>query len=89
MITMAYDIIKYPLSTEKAIRMMEAENKLIFVVEKRATKADIKSAVEEAFNVKVKGVNTQLDHDGNKKAYVKLSFETPAIDVASNLGIMG
>ena len=39
-----YTIIKYPLSTEKSIRLMEAENKLIFVVNKSATKKEIKKA---------------------------------------------
>ena len=49
----AYNIIKYPLSTEKSIRLMEAENKLIFVVNKKATKKEIKAAVEEMFKVKI------------------------------------
>ncbi len=39
-------IIKYPLATEKSIRLMESENKLIFVVDKKATKSDIKKAIE-------------------------------------------
>ena len=34
----AYKIIQYPLSTEKSIRLMESENKLIFVVEPKAKK---------------------------------------------------
>jgi len=32
------EVIKYPLATEKSIRLMESENKLIFVVDRRATK---------------------------------------------------
>ena len=36
------NVIKNPLSTEKSIRLMEAENKMIFVVDKKATKTDIK-----------------------------------------------
>ena len=35
-----YSIIKCPLSTEKSIRLMESENKLIFVVNKKATKKE-------------------------------------------------
>ena len=37
-----YNIIKYPLSSEKSIRLMESENKLIFVVRKKASKKEIK-----------------------------------------------
>lgn len=81
------DVIKYPLSTEKSIRLMESENKLIFVVDIKADKKDIKKAIEETFNVKVKGVNTYI-LNGQKRAYVKFSEETPAIDIATNLGLM-
>jgi ribosomal protein uL23 len=81
-------IIKYPLSTEKSIRMMESENKLAFVVEERATKKEIKEDVEKRFSVKVVSVNTFTDMKGRKKAYVRLSDETPAIDVATKLGLM-
>ena len=80
--------IKYPLATEKSIRLMESENKLIFVVDKRSTKADIKRAIEEVFKAKVIKVNTFISPDGKKKAYVKFSMETPAIDIATNLGLM-
>ncbi|MBW2991164.1 50S ribosomal protein L23 [Candidatus Woesearchaeota archaeon] len=81
-------IIKYPLSTEKAIRLMESENKLVFVVDNKANKQEIKKAVEERFNAKVVQVRTINDSKGRKKAYVKFSPETPAIDMATRLGLM-
>lgn len=84
----SYKVIKHPLSTEKSLRLMESENKLIFVVDKSSTKQDIKKAVEEIFKAKVVKVNTLIDHAGKKRAYVKFSQETPAIDVATNLGLM-
>ncbi len=80
-------IIKYPVSTEKGIKLMEAENKLIFVVENASTKNEIKKAVEEMFKVKVESVNTFINA-GKKKAYVKISKETPAINVATQLGLI-
>ncbi|MBW2983679.1 50S ribosomal protein L23 [Candidatus Woesearchaeota archaeon] len=83
-----YDVIKYPLSTEKSIRLMESENKLIFVVDKSAKKKEIKEAIEKAFKVKVDTVNTFIDIKGRKKAYIKFSKETPAIDIATQLGLM-
>lgn len=83
----AQDVIKYPVSTERTLRTMEAENKLLFVVDRNATKADVKKAVESLFKVKVVGVNTYIIL-GKKKAYVKLSSENPAIDVATQLGMM-
>ncbi|MBN1792351.1 50S ribosomal protein L23 [Candidatus Woesearchaeota archaeon] len=81
-------IIKYPLSTEKAIRLMESENKLVFVVDDKAKKPEIKKAIEDAFSVKVKSINTLNDNKGRKKAYVRFADETPAIDLATKLGLM-
>ena len=84
----SYKVIKYPLSTEKSIRLMESENKLIFVVDKKATKQDIKKAIESIFKVKVADVKTFVSQDSRKKAYVKFSMETPAIDIATQLGLI-
>jgi len=81
-------IIKYPLSTEKSIRLMESENKLVFAVDNKANKAEIKKEIEKTFNVKVEKVQTLNGPDGIKKAYVRFSIETPAIDIATKLGLM-
>ena len=81
-------IISYPLSTEKTIRLMEAENTLIFIVDKKAAKLEIKKAIEEQFNAHVKTVNTSIGPDGKKKAYVRFAADTPATDIATKLGLM-
>lgn len=81
-------VIKRPSATEKSIRMMESENKLIFVVQLRATKDEIKKALEKTFKVKVTKVTTHITSQGEKKAFVTFSPETPAIDIATQLGLM-
>ncbi len=81
-------VIKYPLNTEKSIRLMEAENKLIFVVDLKARKSEIKEAIEKTFKVKVLKINTLVTPKGQKRAYVRLSPETPALDIATDLGLM-
>ena len=81
-------VILYPLMTEKAISLIEKENKLVFVVNIRATKADIKAAVERLFNVEVEKVNTLITPRGEKKAYVKLKPEYNAMDIAARIGII-
>nr|AOZ56006.1 ribosomal protein L23 [uncultured korarchaeote] len=83
-----YDILVRPLATEKALRLMEKENKLTFYVAKWANKHQIKKAVEEAFNVKVIKVNILITPRGLKKAYVKLAPEYSASDIATRLGIL-
>jgi len=83
-----YEVLEYPLSTEKAVRQMEAENCLIFIVKEKATKPQIKWAVQKAFEAKVVGVRTMLTMDGRRKAYIKLSAETPASEITSALGLV-
>ncbi len=74
-------------STEKIVRQIEAENVLAFVVDKSATKPEIKTEIENLFNVKVAKVRTLIR--GNKKtAYVKLKSEFVAADLATKLGLM-
>lgn len=83
-----YNIIKYPLSTEKSIRLMESENKLVFIVNKKSTKKEIKMAIEQMFKVEVVDVNTFVSPEGEKRAYVRFSPKNPAIDIATQMGLM-
>lgn len=59
------DIIIRPIVTEKTTRLLE-ENKYTFVVLREANKIEIKHALEEIFDVKVKAVNT-ANYQGKKK----------------------
>jgi large subunit ribosomal protein L23 len=78
----------YPLTTERSIRLMEAENKLTFIVDLKANKHEIKEEVEKLFKVKVIKVTTTILPSTKKKAYVTLSPENPAMDIATKLGLM-
>lgn len=83
-----HQIIKYPLTTEKSVRYMEQENKLVFIVDKKANKNEIKNALEKMFKIRILKINTTILNDGRKKAYVKLANETPARDVITQMGLM-
>ena len=81
-----YKVIIKPLSTEKSLRLMEAENKLMFLIAKDATKADVKAAILKLYNMTCLKVNTYHTVTGEKRAFVKL--KEPAIDLATKLGLM-
>ena len=83
-----YMIIRAPLSTEKNIRQIESDNKLVFSIHPAATKADVKRAIEELYKVKVIKVNIDNSFTGVKKAYVKLSPENLASDLSADLGLI-
>jgi len=53
-----YDVIKSPCLTEKGNILQETQNKVVFEVDTRANKIEIKKAVESLFNVKVSRVTT-------------------------------
>jgi len=82
------DIILYPILSEKALRLVEKENKLVFIVNTKSSKKQIKDAFEKIFDVKVEKVNTLILPDGRKKAYIKLKKEYKASDVLSKLGLL-
>jgi large subunit ribosomal protein L23 len=82
------DVIYYPLMTESASLMVERDNKLIFIVNLKANKIDIKRAVEEFYDVKVDRVTLLITPQGEKKAFVRLKPEYKASDVAIKLGLL-
>jgi len=83
-----YKILRYPYLTEKSIGLVEKENKIVFIVDRKADKKQIKEAFEKVFEVKVESVNTQITPKGEKKAFIKLKPEFKAIDVATKLGMV-
>ena len=83
-----WKILIHPLLTEKAIGKIETENKLIFIVNRKSSKKQIKWAAERALDVKVVDVQTLIDRKGRKKAWIKLSKEYPASEIATRLGML-
>nr|BED43183.1 ribosomal protein L23 [Pyropia sp. Myanmar_A]BED43380.1 ribosomal protein L23 [Pyropia sp. Myanmar_B]BED43577.1 ribosomal protein L23 [Pyropia sp. Myanmar_C] len=51
------DLVKYPIITDKTTKLLE-ENQYCFAVDFKATKTNIKAAIQYIFNVQVTGVNT-------------------------------
>lgn len=80
-------IVKRVLISEAAVSLVEKENKIIFIVDVKARKNEIKRAIEELYEVGVDKVNVQVTPKGEKKAYVKLKPEYSAADLAVKLGI--
>ncbi len=76
-----------PITTEKAVRLIELNNTLLFEVDRRDSKQDIKKQIEDSFKVKIDSINT-LIHLNKKIAYIKLNKKNPAIDVATKLGMI-
>ncbi|KAK8827769.1 hypothetical protein WA577_007316 [Blastocystis sp. JDR] len=82
-----YAVIKKPVVTESAMKKIESENILTFFVDLRANKRQIRNAINKLYNVKCQNVNTVISALGFKKAFVRLSGENEAMDVANKIGI--
>ncbi|KAL8508551.1 hypothetical protein ACS0TY_018974 [Phlomoides rotata] len=84
-----YQILKYPLTTESAMKKKkDIHNTLVFIVDLRADKKKIKDAVKKMYDIQTKKVNTLIRPDGTKKAYVRLTPDYDALDVANKIGII-
>merc|ERR1719399_548888 len=83
-----YRIIKCPLTTESAMKKIEEINTLVFLVDKQANKRQIREAVQAMYDVQSQRINTPIRPDGKKKAYVHLTQDYDALDVANRIGII-
>lgn len=81
-----YDVVLHPVVTEKTMFNMDANNSLEFLVGIRATKPEIKRAVEELFTCKVARVNTRITNDG-KRAVVRFAEGFSAEDIGMRIGV--
>jgi len=84
----AWKTLRFVLMTEKCVRMIDAENVLVFITTRKSGKRDIQNAFETAFGSKVRNVRTVIDQAGRKKAYIRLKEEGAAGDIAIRLGII-
>merc|ERR1712188_86270 len=83
-----YQILKYPLTTESAMKKIEENNTLVFIVDVRASKGQIKEAIKRMYDIDTQKINSLIRPDGQKKAYVRLTQDYDALDVANKIGII-
>ncbi len=76
------------MMSEDTVKLIETENKIVFIVHGNASKRDVWKAVEELYEVKVDQVHTLVTPEGKKKAYVRLNPESKASELAVKLGIL-
>jgi ribosomal protein L23 len=81
-------ILKYPLTTEKSVGIVDRNNTITYMVDQRASKTEIKKEFEKTFNVKVNSINTINMPKNAKKAFIKLAKGYNASDVAVKLKLV-
>lgn len=86
MTTLQHRIILHAYVTEKSMDEMERQNKLEFVVDRRANRAEIRKAVEETYQCKVAKITVKIVRTG-KIATVRLAKEFSAEDIGGRAGV--
>lgn len=82
----AYKIIVSPIATETAMKKVEDANTLVFQVDIKSNKHQIKAAVKELYEVDAVSVNTLIRPNGTKKAFIRLTADHDALDIANKIG---
>ncbi|MEK6982540.1 MAG: 50S ribosomal protein L23 [Candidatus Micrarchaeota archaeon] len=78
-------ILLAPINTEKSISKVSLENSIVFEVDMKAERDDVKSEVERLFGVKVAKVNILITPKGKKRAVVRLAKGSKAEDITTKL----
>jgi len=78
-----HKVIVHPLNTESAMKKIEEDNTLVFIVDVKANKAQIKQALKKLYDVDTVKINTLIRPDGSKKAFARLTKDVDALDIAA------
>lgn len=76
-----------PITSEKAVKLIDIDNTLLFETSRQNRKEEIKKEIEIVFSVKVEKIRT-LIRNNKKYVYAKLNKDFPAIDIATKLGMI-
>lgn len=82
------NVLMYPIATEKALGGVDKDNLIVYVVDMRANKTEIRKEFEATFGVKVEKVNTSRTIKNMKKAYIRLDKGFKASDIARKLKLV-
>ncbi|KAK2765907.1 60S ribosomal protein L25 [Arachnomyces sp. PD_36] len=78
-----HKVVVHPLNTESAMKKIEEDNTLVFIVDVKANKRQIKQALKKLYDVDTVKINTLIRPDGSKKAYARLTPDVDALDIAA------
>ena len=83
-----HKVILTPIVTEAVFDLIESHNKLVFYVNAKSNKAQIKLAFKELFGIMPIDINTAVTPVGQKKAFLNLRAEVVALDLATEWGVL-
>ncbi|KAH9900631.1 60S ribosomal protein L25-like protein [Xylariomycetidae sp. FL2044] len=78
-----HKIIIHPLNTESAMKKIEEQNTLVFIVDVKSNKAQIKQSLKKLYDIDTVKINTLVRPNGSKKAYCRLTPDVDALDIAA------
>lgn len=70
--------------SHSAMKKIEENNTLVFIVDVRANKTQIQHAIKKMYDIDTLKINTLIRPDGTKKAYCRLTPDVDALDIAAS-----
>jgi large subunit ribosomal protein L23Ae len=83
-----FNTIKYPLTTESIVKKIQRGNTIVFIVNSKANKKSISKAIKNLYKASPVKINTLIQSNGEKKAFIKLTSDCDALDVANKVGFI-
>ncbi|TKC43785.1 hypothetical protein EI555_001470 [Monodon monoceros] len=83
-----YTIIEFPLTAQSAVKKVEDTSTLVFTMEVKANKHQVRQAVKKLHDIDMAKVNVLIRPDGDKKHMFILVSVYGALDVANKIGII-
>jgi large subunit ribosomal protein L23Ae len=80
--------VNYPLSCDSTIAKIQYANTLVFIVDISSNKNKIKNTIKKLYKIKIKKINTLIQIDGKKKAFIRLPSDVDALEVANKIGLI-
>jgi len=82
-----YSVLIKPVHSDKVFEQVESRNTIVFQVDPKANRNQIKEAFTKLYKLPVRKVNTLNKIAGGKRAYIRLENDKDAINLASKIGI--
>ena len=83
-----FDVVKYPLTTESIVKKIQSENTIVFIVNSKANKKIISKSIKNLYKATPVKINTLIQAKGEKKAFIKLTSDCDALDIANKVGFI-
>ena len=83
-----FNVLKYPLTTESIVKKIQRANTIVFITNSKSNKKVISKSIKNLYKASPIKINTLIQANGEKKAFIKLTSDCDALDIANKIGFI-